>query len=138
MEEYTEELMKDRTLKTTSKYKLWLQKLNKITEGTIGKTMIKNGRKKVDSQELKILRTERREAKNKFAHAKADEKETRKDEYIEKQKEVREQIKVEQTANIQQKLEKDLAFSRSFQKSIQKCIHTSFKKFQPRQFRENL
>jgi hypothetical protein len=71
--------------------------------------MINSGRKKVDGQVLKRLRAERREAKNRFIHAKVDEKESTKDEYIQKQKQDREQIKIEQTTNIPQKLEKKMA-----------------------------
>ena len=88
-------------------YNIWRNKIDNIARKTIGKTTLKTTKNEKISKELKSLRAERNRMRKSFENENdGDLKGEKLNLYIEKQKEVRQQIEMEHKERAKEKLER--------------------------------
>ena len=96
-------------------YGEWTKEIETIALNTIGKTTFRANRRQKESKELQSLRKEKRESKKAFEKETDDVlKKMKLDLYIDKQKEVREQIESDNRDKVQKRFEKMAAEEHGF------------------------
>ena len=102
-----EEIMADRARPMTARYTAWENLLYKAAISSIGKRTIRADRPPMLSNEIKKLRNERRALKRLFEEEKCPCKKKQKlDDYMKKQKEIKEKMMIEESQKITTRMEK--------------------------------